>query len=420
MSTGLIILLSLIGCTFFSGLEIAFLMANKLKIELDTKQGTLSGKIFSPFVKKPSRFISAMLLGNSISIVIYGIYSEQIIEHHLANYLTNYWIIFLLKTIITTLFVLLVAEYIPKALFSLNPNKSLQIFALPFVVIYYLLFPFVWITMFISEGLINLSGAKNEHRDRGKFSRVDLDNYVNSFGSSVKIEDRDKVDHEIQIFQNALEFPNVKVRECMIPRTEIISIEIEDDISLLKEKFISTGVSKVLVYRDTIDNIIGYVHTYEMFKNPETIKSVLLPISVFPESMQAREALDNFIHERRSIGVVLDEFGGTAGLVTMEDLMEEIFGEIDDEHDKKELTELKINKTEFIFSGRLEIDYLNEKYALNLPASENYETLAGLIIHRHEDIPAVGKIIEIDNFTFTIQQVDKRRIETVKIKTNPE
>jgi CBS domain containing-hemolysin-like protein len=294
----------------------------------------------------------------------------------------------------------------------------LQIFAAPFIFFYYLLFPVIWFTIALSEGLIHLTGTKTEDANRGKFSRIDLDNYVNSFGNHNQPVDKEKIDHEIQIFQNALEFPNIKVRECMIPRTEIIAAEVDDDINVLKEKFISTGVSKVVIYRDTIDNVIGYVHTYEMFKKPESIKSVLLPISVFPESMLAHEALDNFIKERRSIGVVIDEFGGTAGIVTMEDLMEEIFGEINDEHDKEELTERVLSSEEFIFSGRLEIDYLNEKYNLNLPYSENYETLAGLIIHYYEDIPAVNEIIEIENFTITILQVDKKRIETVKLVVN--
>jgi CBS domain containing-hemolysin-like protein len=416
MDTGIVILITLIGCAFFSGLEIAFLTSNKLKIELDTKQGELGAKIFSPFVKKPSRFISTMLLGNSISIVIYGIYSEEVLEHFFEQYFHNYGVVFVFKTLISTLFVLIIAEYLPKALFSLNPNRSLTIFSIPFIIVYYVLFPFVWFTMFISEGLINLFGGKGEDHGARKFSRVDLDNYVNRFGIADHSEDKEKIDHEIQIFQNALEFPTVKVRECMIPRPEIIAIEVEENIEELKKKFIGTGVSKVIVYRDSIDNVIGYVHTYEMFKNPESIKTILLPISVFPESMQAREALDLFIKEHRSIGVVLDEFGGTAGLVTMEDLMEEIFGEIDDEHDKEELTEQVINEREFSFSGRLEIDYINQKYNLELPFSEEYETLAGLILNNHESIPQKGEIIDVGDFRFKIIQVDKRKIELIHLE----
>lgn len=416
MDSSVVILLTLIGCAFFSGLEIAFLTANKLKIELDTKQGELGAKIFSPFVKKPSRFISTMLLGNSISIVVYGIYSEEVLEHFIEQYVQNYWAVFAFKTVISTLFVLIVAEYLPKALFSLNPNRSLTIFSVPYIIVYYLLFPFVWFTMFISEGLINMLGGKGEDHGARKFSRIDLDNYVNRFGAIDHTEDKEKIDHEIQIFQNALEFPSIKVRECMVPRPEIIAIEVEEDIKELKEKFISTGVSKVIVYRDNIDNIIGYVHTYEMFKSPESIKTILLPIVVFPESMQAREALDMFIKEHRSIGIVLDEFGGTAGLVTMEDLMEEIFGEIDDEHDKEELTEQILNEKEYSFSGRLEIDYINQKYNLNLPYSEEYETLAGLILNHNENIPQKGEIIDVENFRFKITQVDKKRIELVHLE----
>ena len=414
MDDSIVIIITLVSCAFFSGLEIAFLTSNKLQIELDAKQEKFTAKIYSQFVKQPSRFISTTLLGNSIAIVIYGLYSEEMLEPAIALYTHSHVLILLLKTLLSTVFILLVAEYIPKALFSINPNRSLNLFALPFIIVYFLLYPFVWFTMKLSEGILKLFGSSHHEHKGMQFKRIDLDNYVNSFSTDYK--DKEKMDHEIEIFQNALEFSEVKIRECMIPRTEIVSVEVDEPISVLKNKFIETGLSKLLIYRDSIDNVIGYVHTHEMFHFPQSIKSVLLPISVFAESVPAQEVLDSFLRERRTVGLIIDEYGGTAGMVTLEDVMEEIFGAIDDEHDQDDLTERKIDEDNYTFSGRLEVDYINNKYNLNLPISEEYETLAGLIIKYSENIPHKGEEVMLEpNFKFKMLSVTKMRIDMVHL-----
>jgi putative hemolysin len=416
VDSSIIILISLLGCAFFSGIEIAFLTSNKLKIELDSKQGMLGAKMYSRFIKKPSIFITTTLLGNSVAIVVYGLYSEQVLEPFLEKITHITFIVILLKTTISTLFVLFIAEYMPKAVFSINPNRSLSLFAVPFAIIHYLLYPVIWLTMMISEGAIRLfsRGASN-HDNHLKFGRIDLENYVSAF--SEEAEENKNIDHEIQIFQNALDFSDTKIRECMIPRLEIIGIEVEESLEELTEKFISTGVSKIVVYRENIDNIIGFAHSYELFKKPQSIKAILLPMLYFPESMPAKEVMDNFLKERKSIGIVLDEFGGTAGLVTMEDVIEEIFGEINDEHDNDEFHEKKLNEEEFIFSGRLEIDYINEKYNLDLPVSDSYETIAGLILEKTQNIPRKSDVVVVRNkFEFTVLTVNQRRIELIKLK----
>ena len=414
MDDSIVIIITLVSCAFFSGLEIAFLTSNKLQIELDAKQEKFTAKIYSQFVKQPSRFISTTLLGNSIAIVIYGLYSEEMLEPAIALYTHSHVLILLLKTLLSTVFILLVAEYIPKALFSINPNRSLNLFALPFIIVYFLLYPFVWFTMKLYEGILKLFGSSHHEHKGMQFKRIDLDNYVNSFSTDYK--DKEKMDHEIEIFQNALEFSEVKIRECMIPRTEIVSVEVDEPISVLKNKFIETGLSKLLIYRDSIDNVIGYVHTHEMFHFPQSIKSVLLPISVFAESVPAQEVLDSFLRERRTVGLIIDEYGGTAGMVTLEDVMEEIFGAIDDEHDQDDLTERKIDEDNYTFSGRLEVDYINNKYNLNLPISEEYETLAGLIIKYSENIPHKGEEVMLEpNFKFKMLSVTKMRIDMVHL-----
>lgn len=415
MDSTFVILITLISCAFFSGMEMAFLTSNKLKIELESKQGVVSARIFSMFINQPSKFISTTLLGNCIAIVIYGLYSEALLEPFIEHYTESKVAIILLKTLLSTLFILIIAEYIPKALFSINPNGALSLFAIPFIIVYVALFPFVWITMNLSELILKLFGQSNLHNHGAKFSRVDLDNYMKSF--SADYEDKEKVDHEIQIFQNALDFSSVKIRECMIPRPEMIAMDLDESIEDLKKKFIETKLSKIIIYRDSIDNVIGYAHAHELFSRPVSIKSILLPVSVFPESMPAQEVMDNLIRERRSVGIIIDEYGGTAGMITMEDVMEEIFGEIEDEHDKEELTEQKISESEYLFSGRVEIDYINEKYGLNLPVSDDYETLGGLIFKHHESIPHKGEMIVLEDssFKFIIISVKRRGIDTVRL-----
>ena len=407
------LLLAMFFSALFSGMEIAFVSANKLKIELESKQGKFSAKILSFFLKKSAKFISTMLLGNNIAIVIYSMLMAQFLEPKIELFTHNQGLVLLTQTIISTLLILFFAEFLPKALFIINPNRVLTIAAVPLRVIYILLYPFTYITVAISNAILKLFKMDVSESDLA-FSRVDLEHFVMDIQE--RQEEGEEIDAEIQIFKNALDFSDVKVRECMIPRTEIIALEVETDLDQLREKFIKTGLSKILIYRENIDNIIGYVHSKELFKSPESIKSILLPVAVVPEAMSAQDLLDECIKSNRSIAVVVDEFGGTSGILTIEDIIEEIFGEIEDEHDKEELLEVKINDNEFELSARIEIDYLNDKYQLDLPESDEYETIAGLIINIHESIPEKGEIIRLEHFSFTIEEVDNNKIETIKIK----
>lgn len=398
----------------FSGLEIAFVSANKLKIELDNNKGNFTAKVLSSFLKKPAKFIGAMLLGNNIALVIYSILMAKFLEPLIVIYIIdNELIILLIQTIISTLLILFFAEFLPKAVFRINPNKVLSIAAIPITIVYYFLYPFTYITVGISNLILKLFKVDTSESDLA-FSKIDLEDFVANIQESK--DDNDAVDSEIQIFKNALSFADVKVRECMIPRTEIIAIDVESSIEELRLIFIETGLSKILIYRDSIDNIIGYVHSKELFKKPETIKSILLPVSIVPEVMSANDMLKKALKERRSIAVVVDEFGGTSGILTIEDVIEEIFGEIEDEHDKEEFIEEKIDENHYQFSARVEIDYINEKYKIDLPESDDYETLGGLIINIHESIPESGEIIATDDFEFTIDKVSENKVDLISLR----
>jgi len=409
-----IILSTLVFSAFFSGMEIAFVSANKLKIELDGKQGDFFAKIISNFLKRPSRFIGAMLVGNNIALVVYGIFMAKILEPKIASFTQSELVILLTQTIISTLIILVTAEFLPKTLFRINPNSMLRFFALPLFIIYWIMFLPMLLVIGISELLIKIFSPQLSSAEDLNFGRIDLEHYLKE-GAGHTLS-QEEVDHEIQIFQNALDFSKVKARECMIPRTEIVALEMEENLEKLKDKFIETGLSKILIYRDNIDNIIGYTHSFELFKKPESIKSILLPLPIIPMSMQANEILEIFIQQKRSIAVVVDEFGGTAGIVTIEDIIEEIFGEIEDEHDKEVLLETKINDSEFLFAARLEVDYLNYEYNLGLPESDNYETIAGLIIDTFESIPTMNEQIQKDQFVFTVKKVFQNKIDLVHLK----
>jgi len=409
-----IILSTLVFSAFFSGMEIAFISANKLKIELDGKQGDFFAKIIANFFKRPSRFIGAMLVGNNVSLVVYGIFMAKLLEPQIEAYTKSSLVILLIQTIISTLIILVTAEFLPKTLFRINPNSMLRFFALPLFIIYWIMFLPMLLVIGISELLIKIFSPQLSSEEDLNFGRIDLEHYLKE-GADQSLS-QEEVDHEIQIFQNALDFSKVKARECMIPRTEIVALEMEADIEKLKEQFIETGLSKILIYRDNIDNIIGYTHSFELFKKPESIKAILLPVPIIPMSMQANEILEIFIQQKRSIAVVVDEFGGTAGIVTIEDIIEEIFGEIEDEHDKEALIETKINDNEFLFAARLEVDYLNNEYNLGLPESDNYETLAGLIIDTFESIPMLNEQIQKDQFLFTVKKVFQNKIDLVHLR----
>lgn len=418
MNPLVIILITLIASAFFSGLEIAFITSNKLRIELENKQGNFSAKILAYFNKYPSRYLGTMLLGNNIALVIFGIYMDEELKPLIEPFTSSKVLILLISTFLSTMLILITAEFLPKNLFRINPNKTLTLFAFPLTIVYGILYPVVMISIGSSEFILKKIFRVKIENENAAFTMIDLDNYVRE--GTAAVEKKVEVDHEIQIFQNALDFSSVKARECMIPRTEIIAVEINESIDVLRQKFVQTRLSKILIYEKNIDNIIGYAYSKELFKKPQTIKSIMLPVSIVPETMAASEVLTVFIQQNKSIALVVDEFGGTSGMLTMEDVMEEIFGEIEDEHDKEEMIERQINEVEFIFSARLETDYINNKYRLKLPILDNVETISGLIMHYHESIPRVNEEIHIENYTFTILSVTKTRIETVSLKIQNE
>ncbi len=407
------IIITLAFSAFFSGMEIAFISANRLKIALDNKQGGVKAKILAYFAKNPASFIGTMLLGNNAAIVVYSMFMAMAIDDPLTELIGMAWLVLLIQTIITTILVLIFAEFLPKAIFRINPNRALSMLAFPLVIIYGIL----WLPAFLIIGLAELI-LKIFIRDKGDnsqivFEKVDLDNYLEEYTADT--ENSKVLDHEVKIFHNALNFADVIARDCMVPRNEIVAFEIEEDLVGLREKFIETGLSKILIYRETVDNIIGYIHSYELFKSPETIKSILLPVSIIPETINANKILEELINKNRSIALVVDEYGGTAGMVTMEDVIEEIFGEIQDEHDLSDVSNKKINSTEFELNGRAEIDFLNEEFRLNLPLSEEYETLGGFIISEIQNIPQQGEVIRIGNFVITIKEVSNTKIEMVRV-----
>ncbi len=414
MHNPVIILIAMLASAFFSGLEIAFITSNKLRIELESKQGNLSSKILARFNKSPSRYLGTMLLGNNIALVIFGIYMDKELNPLLGGFVTSKVLLLLISTFISTMIILVTAEYLPKSIFRINPNKTLSLFVFPLTIVYAVLYPVVVVTIGFSEFMLKKIFRVKIEKENAAFTMIDLDNYLREGTSAVETK-ADK-DHEIQIFQNALDFSSIKARECMVPRTEIIAMDVNESIEDLKNKFIQTRLSKILIYSGSIDNIIGYVYSKELFKNQESLRSILLPVSIVPESMAASEVLTVFIQQHKSIALVVDEFGGTSGMLTMEDVIEEIFGEIEDEHDKEDLVEKMISETEFLFSARFETDYINNKYHLNLPILDNVETLGGLVMHYHESIPRPNEEIRIKNFLFTITAVTRTRIEQVNLK----
>ncbi len=414
----LIIVISLLFSAFFSGTEIAYLQSNRLKIEIDRKQGILSAKILSFFARNESKFITMLLLGNNIALVVYGIFmGDLIVEKLFSAYAGSDalpWNILLVQTLISTLVILVTAEFLPKTIFRINPNRTLSILAYPLAIVYGVLYVLTLFITFISNLILGLFGSKKEIGEVN-FGAIDLDDYLRK---STKIQTDKEQDYEVQIFHNALNFNKVKARDCLIPRTEIRAVNIEQTVEELKSEFVESGYSKIMVYRDTIDNIIGYVHSFEMFKNPESITEILRPVGIVAESMPVNKLLSQFIKQKQGITIVVDEYGGTAGIITMEDVVEEIFGEIEDEHDNEELLEEQHEESVYTFSGRQEIEYINNEYNLELPESDEYETLAGLIVTVHENFPSEGDVIEIDDFHFEILECSNSKIEKIKIIKN--
>lgn len=418
-----IIILSLILSAFFSGMEIAYVSSNKIHIEIEKKQSGLLAVALSKITQKPSKFIATMLIGNNIALVIYGFLMGDILMNWFQSLLpTNYeFLNYLLsdlsiitQTIISTLIILFTAEFLPKVFFQIYANSFLKLLAIP-AYIFYLLFWYIsdfviWISNMVLKYIFKAQGDDVQL----VMTKVELGNYISEQMESV--EEHDVVDSEIQIFQNALEFSEVKSREVMIPRTEIIAVDIEDSIKDLNALFTSTGMSKIVVYNDTIDDILGYVHSFDLFKKPKDIKSVVMPVEFVPETMLVKDVLNLLTKKRKSISIVIDEYGGTSGIITVEDIVEELVGEIEDEHDTVELIEEKIDEYNYKFSARLEVDYINETYKLDLPESETYETLGGLIVDETEEIPQINDQVLIENFMFTILEVTSTKIDLVSLK----
>ncbi len=397
-------------------MEIAFISANRLSLEMDKNQGNLTGGILNIFSSNPEQYIATMLVGNNISLVVYGLSIARVLKPYIEIFTTNDGMVLLIQTIFSTLLILFTAEFLPKTLFRLNANGFLRFLALPVLFFYIILYPISRFSMWLSKGIIRIFMKRelaNVNQDR-IFSKIDLDHYVNQPDSMNKTDEEEET--EIRLFKNALDFSNVKIRDCMVPRTEIQAVEENTSIEELKLIFTKSGFSKIIVYRETIDNIIGYVHSSQVFKNPHNIKSVVNPISIIPETLSASKLLSSFTQKRKSIAVVVDEFGGTSGLITTEDILEEIFGEIEDEHDTDELIIKNIKPNEWILSARYEISFLNERQNFGLPEDDDYDTVAGLILNNHENIPKINTIIKVRNFEFRILKATNIRIELVLMK----
>jgi len=404
-----IILISIIFSAFFSGMEIAFVSANKLHIELEKKRKGFIPNILSKLTKNSSKFITTMLVGNNISLVVYSYFmGKVIVEYYDINSI-------LIQTVISTILILVTAEFLPKAIFRVYANETLKVFALPAYFFYILLYVFSFFINGISDFFLKFIFRTDKDTQQTLFSKEELGDYITE-QLEIGNDNEEEIDSEIQIFQNALEFQKVKAREIMVPRTEILAIEIHETVSKLRESFINSGFSKILVYKTSLDDIIGHVNAFELFKKPKTIKSILLPVEIVPESMMINDVLNSLMKKRKSIAVVVDEYGGTSGMITVEDVVEELFGEIEDEHDVQELTDQIISEKEFKFSARLEIDYLNEEYNLNIPKEEAYETLGGFIIDHTENIPEKGEVLVILDYEITILGVSSSKIEEISLK----
>ena len=408
-------------------MEIAFISANRIHIEIEKKQEGLLAKMLTRLTEKPSKFIATMLIGNNIALVIYGLFMGDVLMDwfqgllptqydFLNSLLTDFSL--LSQTVISTLIILLTAEFLPKVLFQIYSNTLLKFFAVP-AYFFYLLFSFIsWFVIKVSDFILKLFFKIEGDEVQLSFTKLELGDYITEQMETV--EEEDVVDSEIQIFQNALQFSTVKAREVMVPRTEITAVELDETPKNLTKLFTETGYSKILVFKDSIDEIIGYVHSYELFRKPKTIRSILLPVEFVPETMLIQDILNVLTKKRKSVAVVLDEYGGTAGILTVEDIIEELFGEIEDEHDSTDLHEEKLSENVYKFSARLEVDYINETYKLELPESEEYETLGGLIMNETGQIPEQDSEVRIENFSFHILEVSNTKIDLVSVRVHTE
>ncbi len=411
-----IIILCLILCAFFSGMEIAFVSSNKIYLEIEKKQDNFISNILTKLTDKPSKFIATMLIGNNIALVVYGFFMGDLLMVWIENlgvHLSGFFSL-LLQTLISTIIVLITAEFLPKVFFQIYANKLMKYFALP-AYLFYLLFYFIssffiWVSDFVLIKFFKTEGDQVPLY----FSKAELGNYITEQMSTV--EDNDEMDSEIQIFQNALDFSGVKARDIMTPRTELVALDLFDSISELKELFIETGYSKIVIFNNSLDDIVGYVHSFDLFKKPKNIKTILIPVEFVPETIFIKDAMNLLTKKRKSVAVVLDEYGGTSGIITIEDIVEELFGEIEDEHDSdEELTEEEVEEGVYLFSTRLDVEYLNQTYKLDIPESDSYGTLGGFIVDSTKEIPLKGDIITIGNYHFIIEEATNKKIELVKM-----
>lgn len=411
-----VILICLLLSAFFSGMEIAYISSNKVYLSIEKKQNNFNAKILSRLIEKPSQFITAMLVGNNVVLVIYGIFSGEMIMQWIEsfNFALTSFASLMLQTIISTLIILITAEFLPKVFFQIYANSFVKIFAIPAFVFYQL---FYWVSRFIIwiSDLILMKFFKTEgDQVQDYFSKVELGNFISEQMNGVS--DDDEIDSEIQIFQNALEFSDLKARDIMTPRTEISGVDILDSVQELRELFINTGYSKIVVYQNSIDEVLGYVHSFELFKKPKTIKSVMIPIEYVPETIYIKDLLDILTKKRKSMAVILDEYGGTSGIITVEDIIEELFGEIEDEHDlDEELIDERLDDKSYLFSARLDVEFINEKYNLEIPESDSYSTLGGFIVNHTKEIPQNEEKIRIENYEITIHSASSKKIELVKL-----
>lgn len=415
MSIIVYLLIAMAFSAFFSGMEIAFVSVDKLRFELERKGG-LSSRILSVFLKNPNDFISTMLVGNNVALVVYGILMAQIIgDNLLSGFIDNHFVMVLVQTIISTLIILVTGEFLPKTLFKINPNLVLNVCAIPLFVCYVILYPVSKFSSGVSYLFLRLFGVKVTKDASAKaFSKVDLDYFVQS--SIDNADSREELDAEVQIFQNALDFSTIRIRDCIVPRTEVVAVDLTASLDELKSWFIESGISKVIVYDGNIDNVVGYIHSSEMFRYPKDWKDNVKQIPIVPETMSAHKLMKLFMQQKKTIAVVVDEFGGTTGIVSLEDLVEEIFGDIEDEHDNTSYICKQINENEYVLSGRLEIEKVNETFGLELPESDDYLTVGGLILHQYQSFPKLHELITVGRYQFKIIKVTTTKIELVRLK----
>lgn len=411
------VLITMAFSAFFSGMEIAFVSVDKLRFEMDRKSGPTTS-ILSYFFRNPNNFISTMLVGNNIALVVYGIFMADIIQDKLlSGIISNEFLLMLVQTIISTIIILVTGEFLPKTLFKINPNLVLRIFAFPLLLCYVVLFPISKFASALSAIFLRLVGVKvNKEASEKAFGKVDLDHFVQT--SIENATDEEELDAEVKIFQNALDFSSIKIRDCIVPRTEVVAVDVSTTLEDLKVLFVESGISKIIVFEGNIDNVVGYIHSSEMFRNPDAWQNNVKEVPIVPETMAAHKLMKLFMQQKKTIAVVVDEFGGTSGIVSLEDLVEEIFGEIEDEHDNTSYICKQLGADEYVLSARLEIEKVNETFDLDLPESDDYLTVGGLILNHYQNFPKLNEVVEVGNFKFKIIRLSATKIELVRLKVD--